>query len=65
MGPAILDTTVQQVMTAAPVVVEADLLASAALEVMNRKRITAIFVVEAGRPAGILHIHDLLRAGVV
>ena len=65
MGPAILDTTVQQVMTAAPVVVEADLLASAALEVMNRKRITAIFVVEDGRPAGILHIHDLLRAGVV
>jgi arabinose-5-phosphate isomerase len=65
MGPAILDTTVRQVMTAAPVVVEADLLASAALEVMNRKRITAIFVVEAGRPAGILHIHDLLRAGVV
>nr|WP_238180684.1 KpsF/GutQ family sugar-phosphate isomerase [Methylobacterium trifolii] len=65
MGPAILDTPVRSVMTADPVVVEPDLLASAALELMNRKRITAIFVVVEGRPVGILHVHDLLRAGIV
>lgn len=65
MGPAILDAAARDVMTAAPIVVGADILASSALEVMNRKRITAIFVAEDGRPTGILHIHDLLRAGVV
>jgi hypothetical protein len=35
---------------------------------MNAHRITALFAVteagEAGAPAGILHVHDLLRAGV-
>ncbi len=32
---------------------------------MNRTQITALFAVERGRPVGILHIHDILRAGVV
>jgi len=32
---------------------------------MNAGKITSLFVVEAGRPVGILHIHDCLRAGVV
>jgi arabinose-5-phosphate isomerase len=44
--------------------VHPDLLASAALELINASSITALFVVEAGRPVGIIHIHDLLRAGV-
>ena len=36
-----------------------------ALRVMNTGKITSLFVVdEADRPVGILHIHDLLRAGV-
>lgn len=65
MGPAILSTPVHSVMTVDPVVVEPNLLASAALEMMNRMRITALFVVEARQPLGIIHIHDLLRAGVM
>ena len=64
MGPALLDTPVRAVMTADPIIVEPDLLASSALGLMNRKRITALFVTSEGRPVGILHIHDLLRAGV-
>ena len=40
-------------------------LAAEALGVMNRFAITALFVVdEAMRPAGFLHMHDCLRAGV-
>jgi arabinose-5-phosphate isomerase len=39
-------------------------MASAALEIINASSITALFVVESGRPVGIVHIHDLLRAGV-
>ena len=41
------------------------MLASAALEVLNASRITALFVVDRGKPVGIVHVHDLLRVGVV
>ena len=51
-------------MTRKPKVVSPDLLASAALEVINSSRITALFVVDKGKPVGILHVHDLLRTGV-
>jgi arabinose-5-phosphate isomerase len=44
--------------------VSPELLASAALEMINASSITALFVVQDGRPVGIIHIHDLLRAGV-
>jgi arabinose-5-phosphate isomerase len=27
--------------------------------------VTVLFVVDAGRPVGILHVHDILRAGVM
>lgn len=64
MGPTILDTPVRAVMTVDPIVVEPETLASAALGLMNRRRITALFVIEDERPVGVLHVHDLLRAGV-
>ena len=31
---------------------------------LNDSRITALFVLDKGKPVGIVHIHDLLRAGV-
>ena len=31
---------------------------------INASRITALFVVERGKPVGIVHVHDLLRAGI-
>ena len=40
------------------------MLASAALEMLNASRITALFVVDKGKPVGIVHVHDLLRLGV-
>ncbi|HWL82076.1 MAG TPA: CBS domain-containing protein [Roseomonas sp.] len=40
------------------------MLAPQILADLNRSAITAIFVVENGRPVGVLNIHDLLRAGV-
>ena len=42
----------------------ADQLASEALELLNSSKITALIVAEAGKPVGIVHLHDLLRAGV-
>lgn len=54
-----------EVMTRAPRTIGPDALAAEALRLMNERSITALFVVdEVGRPIGILHVHDLLRAGV-
>lgn len=64
MGDNLLSRRTEDIMTPAPKTVAPDLLASAALEVINASAITILFVVENGRPVGIIHVHDLLRAGV-
>ena len=64
MQEGFLGKRVEDVMTRDPITVAPGTLASAALERMNRHNITVVFAVEEGRPAGILHMHDLLRAGV-
>ena len=54
-----------EVMTAQPITVEPNMLAVQALDVMNRKSITALFAVdESLKPVGLIHIHDILKAGV-
>ena len=63
----LLTLTAGQVMTHAPRTVTPDALAEKAMAIMNAHKITCLFVVDpvASRNAvGILHIHDLLRAGV-
>ncbi len=65
MGPGLLGRTAGEIMNRSPKTVTAGMLASAALEIINSSKITALFVVDSGGvPAGIVHIHDLLRAGV-
>ena len=61
----LLDRTAEEVMTRAPTTVSADTLAERAVGLMNDRKITCLFVLDEGRVAGILHIHDCLRAGVV
>ena len=50
----------------APKTIAGDALAAEAVGVMERLRITSLFVLADGtrRPAGVIHLHDLLRAGV-
>jgi arabinose-5-phosphate isomerase len=67
MGPDLLSRRVGDVMNTKPLTARPDMLAAEALRVMNdRPRpITTLFVVdEARRPVGLLHVHDLLRAGI-
>jgi arabinose-5-phosphate isomerase len=64
MGPKLHETTTGAIMTKSPKTIGPGVPASAALELINSARITALFVVEDGRPVGIVHIHDLLRVGV-
>ncbi len=72
MAPDLLQQRVEAIMTAHPKTIRPGALALEALGVMNAGKsgsgITTLFVVEPdsdpAAPVGILHIHDLLRAGV-
>ena len=58
---------VKDVMSAQPKIIEINDLAAKALQIMESFSITSLFVhngVEKMKPVGIVHIHDLLKAGV-
>ena len=62
----ITTTTMAAVMSPHPKTINKDMLAVEALTIMESTSITALIVEdETGRPAGVLHLHDILRAGVV
>jgi arabinose-5-phosphate isomerase len=64
MRPDLLDAKVDGIMTRDPKTVRPDQIASEALEILHSAKITALMVVEAGKPVGLVHFHDFLRAGV-
>ncbi|MGE0565741.1 MAG: SIS domain-containing protein [Pseudolabrys sp.] len=64
MHAGLLDTKVDDVMTRNPKTVPPDQLATEVLEILNASKITTLFVAEGRKPIGVLHMHDLLRAGV-
>jgi arabinose-5-phosphate isomerase len=58
--------SVDEVMTSPGKRISADVLAAEAVRIMEGSRISALAVVDAqGRPIGALHMHDLLRSGVI
>ena len=61
----LLDHSAGEVMTRNPRTIAPEALAEAALAQMQDSKITSLFAVSDGRPRGILHIHDCLRAGMV
>jgi arabinose-5-phosphate isomerase len=60
----LLGHTAGEVMTKSPRTVGPSSLAAEALKIMEG-RITVLFVTEHDQPVGILHVHDLLRVGVI
>jgi arabinose-5-phosphate isomerase len=64
MEGGLLERSAGDVMTVDPKTIRPQALAAEALALMNRHSITGLFVVEDGRPVGIIHIHDCLRAGI-
>lgn len=60
----LMSHTAGEVMSRSPKTIGPDALAGEALRQMEG-RITVLFVVEDERPVGVIHIHDLLRQGVV
>jgi arabinose-5-phosphate isomerase len=63
MRTDLLDARVDDVMTQAPKTVRPDQLISETLDILNSMKVTALFAVDTGRPVGVIHVHDLLRAG--
>jgi arabinose-5-phosphate isomerase len=64
MGAHLVTARAQDIMTRNPNTLTPGMLASAALEAINARKRTQMFVVDKGKPVGIVHVHDLLRAGV-
>lgn len=63
-GPQSFDMPVSAAMTAGPRAITADKLAQEALRLLERYEISVLVVTEGEKPVGILHIHDILKAGV-
>ncbi len=66
LAPAILTQPVGALMTPDPRTIRGEALAAEAINVMNAGPgpVTVLIIVEDGKPAGILHMHDCLRAGL-
>lgn len=64
LGTDLLTTPIQKVMHPGAKTIESDHLAAQALFEMEERKITSLVVMEDGKPAGVVHMHDILRAGV-
>lgn len=59
-------TAIHQVMTKNPKVIQRGTLAAEALHIMETYKITSLIVTnEENKPVGVVHMHDILRAGVM
>lgn len=61
----IQQVTAKEVMSKNPKTIDINQLAVKALEMMRNNNITSILVTENGKYAGIVHLHDLLKEGIV
>ncbi len=62
----ITSATMADVMSANPKTISSSILAAEALSIMENATITALIVEDENHhPIGVLHMHDILRAGVV
>ncbi len=65
IGDALFKMTAGDIMTKTPRTTTANILAVEAVRRMNEWKVTSAFVVEDGKPIGILRLHDILRSGAV
>lgn len=57
-------TKITDAMTHSPKTISPDALATEAVRIMERSEISVLIAVEGQKPVGIIHIHDLLKAGI-
>jgi arabinose-5-phosphate isomerase len=64
----IINEPVKSIMTKNPKTIFKNALAVNALQKMEESKITSLFVVESDddkSPAGVIHIHDIIKAGII
>ncbi len=61
LNSSFLNKTASEIMTKKPTLANRNMLVAEAVNLMNLKKITSLFVCENKKPIGIIHIHDLLR----
>jgi arabinose-5-phosphate isomerase len=64
LGDGLLERQVDAIMTRTPKTIAPDALLVSAIEQLNSGGKTALIVVEDRRLVGLVHLHDLLKAGV-
>jgi len=65
-GENLLTKKTEDIMTVNPKVANKDSLAAEAVSIMEKHSITCLIVTDPGqKPEGVIHLHDLLKAGVV
>jgi arabinose-5-phosphate isomerase len=64
LSPAMFDSAAADIMTPAPRVIAPDASLADAIAVLNDMKITVLIVVAGEKPVGVVHMHDLLSAGV-
>ncbi len=65
-GENLLSKKAEDIMTKKPKIANKDILAAEAVAIMEKNSITCLIVADAAsRPEGVIHLHDLLKAGVV
>jgi arabinose-5-phosphate isomerase len=53
------------IMTRDPLAINAEILIADALDIMRKNNITQILVLENGEYAGVVHLHDILKEGII
>ena len=61
MNNKLFNLTASEIMTKEPTTGDKNMLVGEVLNIMNKKKITNLFICEKNKPIGIIHIHDLLR----
>jgi arabinose-5-phosphate isomerase len=56
--------SIDDVLTRSPRTADPASLAADVLRTMNERKITQMVVLDAGKPVGLIHMHDLLKAGL-
>lgn len=64
-GSPLGDLRAKDIMSRNPKVVEKGELAVNAFSIMEKNKITSVIVLDEGKYAGLIHIHDVLREGIV
>ena len=61
----ILEKTAGEIMKKNPKTINKEMFVTNALELMEKNKITQVFIVQNNKPIGILHIHDCIELGLI